>query len=92
MCVEPTSVMRREHMSFLLAQRDDTMRSGIRGGKHSLAGCVDCHVGRDEQGKAIPVNASGQFCAECHSFAAVTMDCFGCHASTPESGAGVVSP
>ena len=29
-CVEPTDVMRRNHMEFILHQRDDTMRRGVR--------------------------------------------------------------
>ncbi len=82
-CVEPTDVMRREHMRFLRHQRDDTVHAGIRGAKHSLVGCIDCHAQRDSRGVAIPVNAEGQFCASCHRFAGVRMDCFECHATVP---------
>jgi hypothetical protein len=82
-CVEPTDVMRRNHMRFLMHQRDDTVRSGIRGARHSLVGCIDCHVQKNADGAAIPVNAEGQFCASCHGFAGVSMDCFECHASVP---------
>ena len=82
-CVEPTDVMRREHMRFLTHQRDDTVRAGIRGAKHSLVGCIACHAQKDAQGVAIPVNAKGQFCESCHRFAAVSVDCFECHASVP---------
>ena len=85
-CVEPTDVMRREHMDFLMHQRDDTVHAGIRGAKHSLVGCIDCHVQKDEQGIAIPVNAKGQFCESCHSFAAISVDCFECHAGVPAKG------
>ena len=35
-CVEPTEVMRRDHMQMVLHQRDDTMHQGIRTVKHSL--------------------------------------------------------
>jgi len=85
-CVEPTDIMRRDHMKFLLHQRDETVRGGIRGAKHSLVGCIGCHVQRDAKGDAIPVNAEGQFCESCHGFAGVRMDCFGCHAAVPASG------
>jgi len=85
-CVEPTDVMRREHMNFLMHQRDDTVHAGIRGAKHSLVGCIDCHAQMDAQGIAIPVDAKGQFCESCHSFAAVSVDCFECHASVPAEG------
>jgi len=85
-CVEPTDVMRRDHMKFLLHQRDETVHGGIRGAKHSLVGCIGCHVQRDAKGDAIPVNAEGQFCESCHGFAGVRMDCFECHAAVPASG------
>ena len=86
-CVEPTPIMRRDHMDFLLHQRDATVHDGIRGTKHSLIGCIDCHVQRDGNGTAIPVNAPGQFCDGCHRYAGVSMDCFECHATTPGSDA-----
>jgi hypothetical protein len=85
-CVEPTPIMRRDHMRFLLHQRDETMRRGVRTKRHSLTECVSCHVGRDPQGAAVPVNAPGQFCESCHAYAAVSMDCFECHATTPPAG------
>lgn len=83
-CVEPTDVMRREHMNFILHQRDETVHRGIRGAKHSLKDCIDCHVGYDEQGEAVPINAVGQFCQGCHHYTAVNIDCFGCHRTTPD--------
>lgn len=82
-CVEPTDVMRREHMRFLMHQRDETVHDGIRSAKHSLTGCVDCHAGKDARGVAVAVNARGQFCESCHSFAGVRIDCFECHATVP---------
>ena len=82
-CVEPTDVMRREHMNFILHQRDETVQQGIRGTKHALTGCIDCHAGYDDRGQAIPINAKGQFCEGCHTYTAVSIDCFGCHRSTP---------
>jgi hypothetical protein len=85
-CVEPTPVMRREHMNFLLHQRDRTVLQGVRTKQHSLSGCIDCHVNEDTAGNAIPVNAPGQFCESCHAFTGVKMDCFSCHAATPDSG------
>ena len=33
-CVEPTDVMRRDHMEFILHQRDETVHEGIRTSKH----------------------------------------------------------
>ena len=84
-CVEPTDIMRREHMNMILHQRDETVHKGIRGitAKHSLKDCIDCHAGYDEQNKPLPINAKGQFCESCHTYAAVSIDCFGCHRTTP---------
>ena len=90
-CVEPTDVMRRDHMNFLMHQRDATVHQGVRTKRHSLTGCIDCHVQRNAQGQTIPVNAPGQFCESCHRYAAVSLDCFECHATTPDSGTAAMS-
>jgi hypothetical protein len=83
-CVAPTEEMRRNHMDYLQHDRDLTVHEGIRGVKYSLAECVDCHAGKDEQQKPIPINAPGQFCAGCHEYMAVSLACFQCHRKTPE--------
>ncbi len=85
-CVEPTDVMRREHMTFLLHQRDRTVHEGLRTPKHSLVECLECHTAQDDQGRFVPVNAPGQFCQSCHAYSGVKMDCFECHAAKPRSG------
>ncbi len=84
-CVEPTNVMRRDHMEFLLHQRDQTVHEGIRTPEHSLIGCIDCHAGKDDDGKFISVNAEQQFCRTCHQSTAVKIDCFECHATVPDT-------
>jgi hypothetical protein len=79
-CVEDPAAMRRNHMKFLKHQRDDTMRSGIRSAKYSLKACVECHASQ----KTGSVNVSdSNFCQSCHSYAAVQIDCFECHANKP---------
>ena len=82
-CVEPLPVIRRDHMKFLMHQRDDTVHGGIRGARHSLVGCIDCHAGKDDAGQWVRIDAPGQFCASCHEYAAVKIDCFQCHAALP---------
>ena len=79
-CVEATDVMRRDHMKFLLHQRERTMREGIRTKAHSLAGCVECHA----SAKTGSVLGEQGFCESCHRYASVKLDCFECHASRPE--------
>lgn len=86
-CVEPTEDMRRNHMRYLTHQRDETVHRGIRTKQHSLSECIACHAGVDEKGRRLPVNAPGQFCASCHRFAAVRVDCFQCHATVPDTDA-----
>ena len=82
-CVEPTPIIRRDHMKFLMHQRDDTVRRGIRGARHSLVGCIDCHAAKDDTGQWVRIDAPGQFCASCHTYASVEIDCFECHAALP---------
>jgi hypothetical protein len=82
-CVEPTEVMRERHFEFIEHHRDETMHQGIRTTKYSLTGCIKCHATRDKKGKYLPVNAQGQFCNSCHTYAAVSIDCFSCHATKP---------
>ena len=79
-CVEPSDVMRRNHMEYLKHQRDDTMRGGVRGAKYSLKACIECHASQQTNSvTAAPTN----FCISCHSYAAVKVDCFECHATQP---------
>ena len=91
-CVEDTDVMRRRHFDFLLHQRDDTMHKGIRTKQHSLKNCISCHVSKNDAGEYLPINGPGQFCESCHSYAAVTIDCFECHRTTPGDGPAAKGP
>jgi len=79
-CVEPVDVMRREHMKFLLHQRDATVLEGKRDSKYSLVGCMDCHNPAREDGKVVRYPDPQHFCADCHRYASVKIDCFECHA------------
>ena len=78
-CVEPVEIMRREHMNFLLHQRDETVISGERGSKYSLTGCMDCHNPATGD-KVVRYEDPEHFCAECHAYTGVRIDCFECHA------------
>jgi predicted CXXCH cytochrome family protein len=84
-CVRETPFMRRNHFELIKHQRDITVHQGIRKTDNSLAGCVSCHAGKDAQGKFVPVNAPGEFCAGCHAYAAVSIDCFSCHSTVPSA-------
>lgn len=83
-CVEPVDVMRRQHFEYILDHRDKTVIEGIRTEKYSLTGCIDCHITPDAQGKYARYSEEIHFCASCHLFTAVTIDCFQCHADRPE--------
>ena len=82
-CVEPTKVMRKNHMKFILHQRDETMRKGIRTTKYSLKECIECHNAPDANGKVANVDTPNHFCSSCHTYSAVKIDCFECHADKP---------
>jgi len=79
-CVEPIDTMRREHMNLLLHQRDATVLKGERGSKHSLVGCIDCHNPAESAETAVRYPDPEHFCAGCHLYTSVKIDCFECHA------------
>ena len=80
-CVEATDVMRRDHMKFILHQRDKTVHDGIRTTKHSFKNCVDCHADT----KTGSVLGKDGFCESCHVYASVKLDCFECHSALRET-------
>jgi hypothetical protein len=98
-CVADPDFMRRNHMQLLKHQRDETVHLGVRDARASLKGCIECHASATSGSVA---QAPGDFCVSCHSFAAVKLDCFECHASKPgkavppaghpKTGAGMTRP
>jgi hypothetical protein len=80
-CVESTADMRRNHMNYILHQRDETMHAGIRTKQHSLEECINCHVSSAPD--APRASSEQHFCNSCHIYAAVRIDCFECHADRP---------
>ncbi len=87
-CVEPTDIMRRDHMKFLLEQRDATVLDGIRTEKYSLTGCINCHSQAAEDGKIVRAGDPEFFCTACHLYTSVKIDCFECHSDRPAVTAG----
>ena len=83
---EPTEDMRRNHMNYILHQRDETMHRGIRTKQYSLEQCINCHV--SEAQDAPRYSSEEHFCNSCHTFAAVGIDCFQCHADRPVRTSG----
>ncbi len=83
-CIQPEDVMRREHMNYILHERDETMHEGIRGEPKSLANCINCHVEPNENGEIAGIESKEHFCNACHQYAAVQIDCFQCHADRPQ--------
>ena len=80
-CVEPTEEMRKNHMEYILDQRDATVHEGIRTKQYSLDECINCHV--SDAPDAPRVDSEKHFCNSCHTFASVSIDCFQCHADRP---------
>ncbi len=87
-CVAPTAEMRRNHMKMLLHQRDLTVHEGIRTPRFSLKNCVNCHASRTTGS----VLGKDGFCASCHAYAAVSIDCFECHSPMRQANVAAVRP
>lgn len=83
-CIQPEAEMRRNHMKYILHERDETMHEGIRGEPESLANCINCHVEPDANGNIAGIESDKHFCHSCHEYAAVQIDCFQCHADRPQ--------
>jgi hypothetical protein len=83
-CIHPEEEMRRNHMNYILHERDETMHEGIRNEPASLANCIDCHVQPDDNGEIAGIDSEEHFCNACHQYAAVQIDCFQCHADRPQ--------
>ena len=89
-CVEDTAFMRRNHMTLLKHQRDQTVHDGIRTKQYSLNGCIECHASRKTGSVGSVIGSDQNFCQACHSYAAVQLDCFECHASKPKPTASAM--
>lgn len=83
-CVLPTATIRREHMMLLRTVREEIVRHASGNPADRLTRCVSCHVQTNAAGQPIPINAPGQFCASCHAYVGVHLDCFACHAAVPQ--------
>ena len=83
-CIADPATMRREHPVMLEHQRDRTVHGGIRGAKTSLKACIACHASPATGSVA---KSETHFCISCHTYAAVRIDCFGCHATQPQGPA-----
>lgn len=83
-CVQPEDEMRRNHMNYIMHQRDETMHKGIRTEKYSLAKCIDCHIEPNKNGEVASADSKEHFCTTCHEYASVQIDCFQCHADKPQ--------
>ncbi len=83
-CIQPEDEMRRNHMKYILHERDETMHEGIRDEPESLANCINCHIEPDENGNVPRIDSTDHFCHGCHEYASVQIDCFQCHADRPQ--------
>ena len=82
-CLLPAPQMRRSHMDLLYHERALAVRQGIRDPDARLQRCVTCHAVRDASGAPVSFDDQRHFCRSCHDQAAVGIDCFSCHRSTP---------
>jgi hypothetical protein len=59
------------------------MHNGIRTRQYSLEECINCHVAPAADGSYARFGNTEHFCSSCHTYAAVRIDCFQCHADRP---------
>lgn len=93
-CVEPLEYMRANHMQLLNQWRTEAVRNGqtvyinSQGKSFDISlqdTCLKCHTTEAEKaaqtgGMSNPAtNVSPQFCASCHTYSAVTPNCWSCH-------------
>jgi len=79
---EPT-VMIRNHPNLLISHRAVVVYKGIRPPSDTIEKCVTCHAVKGADGQPVDIDNPKHFCKECHTKAAVTIDCFECHNSKP---------
>ncbi|MCP5036427.1 MAG: hypothetical protein GY945_02390 [Rhodobacteraceae bacterium] len=79
---EGNEYWRKHHMELMRHGRNQTLREGERDIDASLAQCFDCHT-VEEAGEPVTYESDKHFCRSCHDYAAVSIDCFKCHRSTP---------
>lgn len=81
---EGNDYMRRWHMTMMRHDRDLTMYDGNRNVGASIGECFECHTVKDANNIPVTFGDERHFCRTCHDYAAVRIDCFDCHRSTPE--------
>lgn len=79
-CVQPEDEMKKNHMNYILHQRDQTVHDGIRTKQYSLKECINCHVPKDTE---VRYGDKQHFCSSCHLYTGVSIDCFQCHMDRP---------
>ena len=79
-CVEDEDEMKKNHMEYILHQRDATVHQGIRTKTYSLKQCINCHVPENSE---VRFGDDKHFCSSCHNYAGVSIDCFQCHTDRP---------
>jgi len=79
-CVRSEDEMKKNHMNYILHQRDETMHKGIRTETFALHECINCHVDKNSN---VRFGDPRHFCSSCHNYAGVSIDCFQCHNDRP---------
>lgn len=83
-CVADTEFMRKNHMKMLMHHRNEAVHLGVRTEQYDLNRCVACHAVAGPDARPVSFESPQHFCRSCHIYAAVSIDCFECHASRPD--------
>lgn len=81
---EGSEYWRKNHMKLMIHDRDLVVREGDRNIEADIGRCFDCHAVKDTAGNFVTAEDDRHFCRVCHDYAAVQVDCFMCHRSTPD--------
>ena len=84
-CVADTGFMRKNHMKMLMHHRNEAVHLGVRTEQYDLNRCVACHAVAGPDAKPVGFDSPQHFCRSCHTYAAVSIDCFECHASRSDA-------
>ena len=75
-CIQPEDEIRRNHMKYILHERNETMHEGIRDEPESLANCINCHIFPDKNGVVPRIDSKDHF--------DIGDGAFQCHADRPQ--------
>ncbi len=83
---EDNAQVRRVHGRWINQHRYPAQRALAYPDEYRVQACINCHVPESKNDQAVRItHTETHFCATCHTYVAVRLDCFECHADRPAS-------